>query len=54
MAWGWAIEKGKEVEKMKRRIPRAVVIAALCLLAALCFLHTIEAEPAEALEPAVA
>ena len=30
---------------MKRRIPRVVVIAALCLLAALCFLHTIEAEP---------
>jgi acyl-CoA thioesterase I len=45
MARGWAIEKGKEVEKMKRGIPRAVVIVALCLLAALCFLHTIEAEP---------
>jgi acyl-CoA thioesterase-1 len=44
MAWGSAIENGKEVEKMKRRIPRTVVIVAW-LLAVLCFLHTIEAEP---------
>ncbi len=30
---------------MKRGFPRAVFIVAVCLLAVLCFLHTIEAEP---------
>jgi acyl-CoA thioesterase I len=45
MAWGSAIENGKEVEKMKRGIPRAAVIVILCLPAVLWFLPTIEAEP---------
>jgi acyl-CoA thioesterase-1 len=42
MAWGSAIEKGKEVEKMKRAVSLIVMLAA-CLV--LVPLHRIEAEP---------
>jgi acyl-CoA thioesterase-1 len=42
MAWGSAIEKGKEVEKMKRAVSLILMLAA-CLV--LVPLHRIEAEP---------
>jgi acyl-CoA thioesterase-1 len=42
MAWGSAIEKGKEVEKMKRAASLVVILAACLVLAPL---HRIEAEP---------
>jgi acyl-CoA thioesterase I len=42
MAWGSAIEKGKEVEKMKRAVSLIAMLAACLVLAPL---HRIEAEP---------